>query len=297
MIGFVQFFLEDRDYGFIRYASTEGSDRLDLSIVFHASNAVDRTKLSRGQRVSFEIGAWDDGKPTALDVRPADTERFTGFVATFNPQRQFGFVADRWDPYSQHGRYFFNVVEVEPDVIGQRAISEGARVSFVLGIRNGRQEAVAVRNEDPTLSEIDPSTYVEQGQVHDFNGDVGHVVRPCGDHLVFLVKNVVSEGVETIQPGTWLQYSIVVERNRFHEQKLRFWNRVYATNIFVCLPNEEPEARYEPGSAEEFFARAPELPVSMPEPPAPEPMVEERVYSDQERHMTLRELIARKKCA
>ena len=181
---------------------------------------------------------------------------------------------------------------------GKRALPVGARVSFrievqrIKGESNGRERAIEVVNEDMKQAPIDP-TFREFGQVSFWDGDRGHVVRPNGDTLSFLAKNIVTQGIEELRVGSWLQYGVRVNRYLWSDEKQNFYHRVYARDICVCLENSEgsgpdsqpilPVEYIEPGSIEAQFLAATELPLSQP------PV---SLLSPQNRTKTLRELIA-----
>jgi len=131
------------------------------------------------------------------------SERYSGVVFNFDPSRAFGFVSVDGRPDTSSNRLFFHLRDAIPDAINRRGIPEGSPVSFeITGGRNGSEMAVQVRNEDPTLDQIDLTTYAEFGQVRTWNGSWGYLRRPDGDGLRFAAKNVISEGIETIQVGT-----------------------------------------------------------------------------------------------
>jgi len=302
MKGVVKFFNIERDFGFIRYASQPSSVRLDREIYFSGVNL--RGSVNAGDQVIFEISDLD-GKQRAVEVTPVEATRFTGTVI-YVSKRQYGFIAVD-GRYEDNQRIFFAHDDVLPDVIGRRGMPEGSRVSFEIADEHKcdrRERAVNIRNEDPALVQIDPKQYREYGQIHRCDGDYGHVIRPNGDHLSFLVRNIVSEGRDTIQVGTWLNYGIVQHLFLFDKVAEQFRHRVFADNIFVCLEGENsqpmlPIEQAPPGSVEQFFMTAPELQLSEPSVPAPPASATYTsvLLSPENRTKTLRQLIAEKKLA
>src|SRR5690242_10339110 len=224
MKGVIKFFNTERDFGFIRYSSQPGSVRLDREIYFSGANLCG--SASPGDNVIFAISD-NDGKQNAIEVTPVEATRFAGTVVHVG-KRQYGFIAVD-DRHEDNQRIFFAHDDVLPDVIGRRGMPEGTRVSFELAHErrfDTRERAINVQNEDPALAEIDPKTYREFGQIHRCDGDYGHIIRPNGDHLSFLVRNIVSEGRETIQVGSWLNYSIVQHLFLFDKVAEQFRHRV-----------------------------------------------------------------------
>ena len=299
MDGRVEFHLPERGFGFIRYESQPGSSRFDKSVYFARYSGL----LSRGDRVEFEIELREDGRTEAVNIGPI-ADRHTGVVVTTG-RKSYCYVSVD-GRFSDNQQIFAAFDDVVPDSIGRRALPIGARVSCrieiqaVKGESRGKERAVDVVNEDAEESSIDASSYREFGQVTFWDGDRGHVVRSSGDTLAFLPKNIISEGIETIKVGSWLQYGITVHRYLFNKERLQFRHRVYATDVCVCLDSEDdsqpvlPIEYVEPNSLEAHFLEAEELPLA---PPEPEKIAPGEVYLPSEKKMTLRALIDRKRAA
>jgi cold shock CspA family protein len=286
VIGTCKFYNEQKHFGFIRYASRPGSDRLDGEVYFHDSSL--RSFIQAGDRVAFELDE-NDGKPCAIDIAIFTEDRLTGTILNTG-KRPFCFV-EVDGRYGDNQRVFCAFDDVIPDVIGRRSLSVGARVSFrVESGRGGMHErAVEVRSE---LADIDPESYREFGKVAWYDADRGHIQRPCGDTLAFLKKNVITEGVETISVGTWLQYGIKVDLFMFCEATGQFRHRVFARDIAVCPADKNsqpipPVEFAEPGSFEAQFLAADVLPLSEPTRPA-------RLWRPDEMKLPLREIIRRR---
>ncbi len=303
MQGIVEYHLHDRGFGFIRYESQAGSQRLDRNVHFSNYGGV----LNSGDRVSFDMETREDGRMEAVNIVPT-ADRQTGVVVTTGRKSYCYISVD--DRFGDNQQVFAAFDDVIPDCIGRRALPVGARVSFriemqsVKGESRGKERAVDVVNEDVEAASIDASTHREFGQVTFWDGDRGHIVRPSGDTLVFLPKNVISEGLETIKVGGWLQYGVTVHRHLFNKEREQFRHRVYASDICVCLENSEdsdstaqpilPIEFVEPGSIEAQFLEAEILPLA---PPQSEKLALGEVYLPSEKKMTLRALIARKRAA
>jgi cold shock CspA family protein len=303
MRGVVKFYLPARHFGFICFSSQPGSNRLDRSIHFYDTEL--SGYVDQGQRVEFEIDTKDE-KEEAISITPID-DRFSGTVVTTGRKAYCFINVD--DRLGEDGRIFCAFANVEPDVIGRRALSVGTRVSFRIEVNgDGLGEcAVDVRSEDPSLATIDAEHYREFGSVEYYDGDRGHIRRSCGDTLTFLKKNVVTEGVDTIAPGTWLQYAITRHNFLFSEEHQQFRHRVFARDIAVCLgssndlgSDSEPILPVEfvaPDSVEAHFLQADQadqLPITVGEP---ERLSAGQIYTASERKLTLRELIERRALA
>jgi cold shock CspA family protein len=295
MIGRIKFWNQENHFGFILYSSL-GSNRLDCEIHFHDSAL--HSSVEPGDFVEFLIGD-HNGKPTAIDIALTD-DRLTGVVINTGKQ-QYCFI-EVTGRYGDDQRVFCAFDDVEPDPIGRRALTVGTPVSFRVEPKGDgiRERAVDVRNEDPALANIDVKKYREFGKVEWYDADRGHIRRPCGDTVAFLKRNVITEGVETIRQGTWLQYGINRHLYLFDKERQRFRQRVYARDIAVCMEdaNSQPippiEQGVEPDSAEAYFMTAPELPLNEPESDRLKPS---DVYLPSEKKMSLKQLIARRSAA
>jgi cold shock CspA family protein len=239
--------------------------------------------VEKGDRVEFQIQD-NDGTERAVEIIRKE-DRLTG--AIIHSGKGYGFI-EVDERFEDNQRVFFSYSDVIPDAIGRRAMPIGTRVSFAVEMKGGKERAFDVQNEDPSLSPIDPTSYREYGSVHWFSDDRGYITRPNGDSLIFLTKNVVSEGIESIKQGTWLYYGINRHTFLFDRATQKFRHRVYAENICVCLA--------EPGSVEQFFLTAPELPLDEPTVPV-SPVYTSVLLSPNNRAKTLRQLIAEKKIA
>ena len=290
MIGFIAMCLPERHFGFIRYSSQqEAADPpLDQSLYFSDTNLQECVQV--GDRVAFDIGEVN-GKPRAANIVLAEGDRLHGVIESEYPQHQYCFIrSDDGSPV------FCNFASIIPDLIGRRGLCAGTPVSFLVkpGGAGRCDEAFDVRNEDPALIQIDPATYLEWGRVTFWNGDQGYIERPSGDTICFLAKNIVTEGVEDVCRGLWLQYGVMVRLYSFREDSQRFVHRVFARDISVSLREErqlqmplEAEITYPPGSFEERFLNAPELP---PDELTTTKEVGE-IYTPAECKLTLRQLI------
>jgi cold shock CspA family protein len=303
MIGFVSLFLPDKHFGFVVFSSQQGDDDRVFDRAAHFVDSELQTFVERGDRVEFDLDETNPGRMEALSIRMVD-DCVTGTVA--NHGSKFGYCFLEIDGrYGEGQRVFCAFDDVVPDSIGRRALPIGAPMSCRVVARGGRERAVDVRNEDPALQTLDPETYREYGQVEVFNGDWGHIRRKNGDTLGFLRKNIVTEGVETVAPGTWLKYGITMRPFCFRKDLCEFRHQIFARDICICLDEQsrsqgepvsradEPELHFAPGSAEGFFLHAPEL-------PADELKVEPfrktgEIFTPVERQMTLRQLIELKK--
>ena len=267
MFGFISMVLPERHFGFIRYASDQGAvdPLLDCSVFFSDTELEEYVAV--GDRVSFEVVAEGNGKSHAIDIAQAN-DRLHGFVDSADPsthhRHQFCFIQ------GDDGRQFYCSFQkdVVPDCIGRRGLSPGTPVSFRVrpGNPGQKDQAVDVRNEDPALANIDPATHREFGRVATFLGDYGHIWRQCGDTIGFLVKNIITEGIEGICPGLWLEFGVTVQTYRFYEDIQRFGHRVFARDIAVGVREERqpqmasvsPDTPFDPDSIEAQWLAAAE---------------------------------------
>jgi hypothetical protein len=281
MTGFV-IFAGDR-FGFIAFASNPNSDVLDSDVFFKPSDTGGH-QLARGQMVDFEIGTDDQGRKFAFDIHPAEEGRFFGTIISI--RNRSGFI-ERDDVFGDDQRIPFVVSDFLLDRIG-RNCAAGMRVSFGITVRGGREFAVRVRNEDPALLSIDPENYWEVGQVIKIDASNKVTVeRPADTGLISFFTNNV-EGGESIQVGDWVRYQVFAKLNNWDRQKRRFWHQVVATDVHLYMDSPQP------GSFEETFLNAPELPL---EAPAAERLEPGHVYLPSERKLTIHELIDRKRAA
>ena len=125
-----------------------------------------------------------------------------------------------------------------PDSLGRRALPFSVRVSFHIGHHSVKGQSQSkgagrfeVRNLDAEgeLASVDRSTHREVGQVSFLqDNDFGYILRPNRDRIPFLVRNVITEGAETIRVGSWLQYGIEVQRFCWSDRNAGFYHQVYA---------------------------------------------------------------------
>lgn len=280
MRGFVNFV--ENHFGFLVFASNPNSEVLDSDVFFRPSDTGGYA-LERGQMVDFEIGNDDQGRRFAFDIRPAEESRFCGTIISI---RNRSGVIEADGRFNDDQRIPFVVNDFVPDAIGRRCAA-GMRVSFATKIKVGREFAVRIRNEDPALQSIDPATYVEVGQVIKINGVRATIERPLGTGLIPFFTDAL-EHPDLIEVGTWVDYRVQIRLNIWDKVGRHFWHQIFATDVqpYMMAPA--------PGSFEDEFLNAPELPLSESQPEELEPG---HVYLASERKLSLRELIARKHAA
>jgi hypothetical protein len=276
MVGVCKFFIPGKHFGFVAYSSV-GSDCFDSELFVHGDNLHGYIPTT-GDALEFEVGQDEvSGRTQVIDAFPCP--RYNGIV-----DRAF---SGGGRIRTEDGQVFhFGLDDVIPDLIARRLLTAETKVEF--RIHEGR--AVDVLSIDPTLDTIgNPDAYREYGRVDQLAGDHFYIIRPSGDRINCLMKNVVSEGSELIERGTWVYYRPNCIPFRWSKDRRTFYNQIFANEVFVCLGNEAPEMIanalvIEPGSAEAAFLAAPELPLAEQEV---------SVYSPEDRKIPLRDLIRR----
>jgi cold shock CspA family protein len=209
-----------------------------------------------------------------------------GTVSSFDRSKLMGFIdTDRGESI------FFHREDVVPDAVGRTYLLAGCEVEFEWGIdERGRPKAINVRDISPQTKMIDQKTYEEVGLLTVWNRDGerahGYALRPNGEALFVPAENCR----EALCPGTRIRYRIGF-RIRSSDRKL-LW---FARQVEIVEPEslDVPEPIFAQGSIEDFFLRSSgELPVETAA--APDTPEVERVYSEAERKLTLKQLIARK---
>jgi cold shock CspA family protein len=272
MEGRIKFYRETHNFGFVSFETISGSGKFDNQAYFHAS--VLRSHVETGSWVWFEV----EEDPTVPGKRMCTyvsaTERQSGTVVEVD---EHGFYHIQTDAKGEVLQASYK--EIIPDSIHRFYIPVGTRVTFRLSERPYKR-VFDIENED---GDFDVEHYFEDGVVEAFQEDkgYGHIRRRSGDTLSFLVKNIVSEGVDTVRVGTWLRFQIHSRKFVFSDATGEFHHNGFAHNIFVLV---------EPGSVEEHFLNAQELPL---DPPPSELLALGDVYTPSEKRMTIRELIAK----
>jgi cold shock CspA family protein len=179
-----------------------------------------------------------------------------GIVDEYFPDRDFGFIDQ---PSAGHNRTFFHARSCIRDAVG-RIPPIGALVEYERDFENGK--ALNVRNvaESP-----DPRTYTEIGFVKMNRPTCGWVKRSDGGSVFCHLSEVITEGADLLTTvGAWIRYKVgkTVGNN----------TKDCAWDIEILLPeSEQPDQPdYEPGSAEDIFLTAPELPLAPKPEPEPE---------------------------
>jgi hypothetical protein len=211
-----------------------------------------------------------------------------GRVVDWDPTKRFGFICSGHDLGYQ--RIFFHEGSIIRDRLGHKCdvFSVGVEIEFLVNERpNGQRFGANVRPIN--RPDVDLNAHSEFSRVCFWDGvHHGYLERSCGNaccSLPFFVKDIVTQGVEEIRLGDFVQHG-VMPRGREGSGLSR------ACNVILFEPGFTPEPEYIPGSIKEHFASLSDVP---PDPPAPAPV--ETVYSAEERSLTLRELIKRKKVA
>jgi cold shock CspA family protein len=272
--GRIKFYREDRHYGFIVFESVPGSGKFDNQAYFHAS--VLRSHVEAGSWIWFETeeDSKVPGKHACTYI--SAVERQSGTVIEVD---EHGFYHIRTDATGDVLQASYR--EIIPDSICRRYIPVGSRVSFRLSDAPDKRVS-DIENEDAGVFDLE--NYFEDGVVEVFNESqgYGHIRRSSGDTIAFVVKNIISEGYESVRVGTWLRFQIYSRKFAFSDAKCEFYHNGFAHNISVFV---------EPGSAEDHFLNAQELPL---DPPPSERLAPGDVYTPSEKRMTIRQLITRK---
>ena len=220
-------------------------------------------------------------------MREMSTTPMVGKVVSFDHAKCFGWI------YSDPRQFIFaHKEDVLPDVVGRTFLRPGCVVEFVVGSGNSRgSKAFRIRDCSPETAAIDPETYQEVGRVYrwDIGKRCGFVARPDGDSLFVPSDELITIGEEDLPNGqTWIRYKV---GSRNYKHKLVWFARqieILEAGYTPPVPDYVPEA----GSIEEVFLNAPELSAE----PIPAP-AEPQIYAPEERKMSLRALINRKKVA
>jgi len=205
------------------------------------------------------------------------SEDLKGTVIFVGPSRSF-FYIQHADERGQIEEFFGHTSECRWDAIGRKRtnIYLGCEVTFVAGDSNSRtkkRRALHIRADAPDLEGIDLASYRELGRVKELQrkergGGYGLIERGADglDVLPFRFYSVISEGIEDLAVGDYLEFSIgCIEK----DEKISY----FAADICLC------------------FKEAEEIPT--PEEVQP-PKDSEKAYTSAERRLSLRELISRK---
>jgi hypothetical protein len=174
------------------------------------------------------------------------------------PEKHFYIISSRTNNSSVEFLAFWS--NIVPDVIGQRHLSVGTLVSFLAKENNSnahksnhtKLNAIDVRSIDPSLDEIDLSTWREIGIVRSVGTHLGVLVRANGVDLVdFRPSSIDSEIRHAVKVGDSLEFSVV--RKELVTDTGDTNIQIYATNICMAPSNEARELFYAPGSIEEYF--------------------------------------------
>jgi hypothetical protein len=213
-----------------------------------------------------------------------------GRVVEFNFSKGYGFICAGSD--LQYQRVFFHEGAIIRNQLGHKcdAFSVGVEIEFLVNERpNGQRFGANVRPIN--RPDVDLAAHSEFSKVVFWDGNHhGYLARGCGNaccSLPFFVKDIVTQGVEEIRLGDFVQHG-VMHRGREGSGLSRACNVILFEAGFV--PPYDPE----PGSIEEQFL------LNAPEEAEPQPTsarVETPIYDEVERQMTLRELIRRKSAA
>jgi hypothetical protein len=214
-----------------------------------------------------------------------------GRVVDWDPTKRFGFICSGHDLGYQ--RIFFHEGSIIRDPLGHKCdATVGTEVEFLINERPNKQRFAS--NVRPTnRPEVDLTVHSEFSKVCFWDGfHHGYLDRGCGNSccsLPFFVKDIVTQGVEEIRLGDFVQHG-VMPRGREGSGLSRACNVVLYESGF--LP-PVPEPVYEPGSIEEQFL----LNASEEAEPQPTPAPEPSAFSPEEMKLSLREIIRRRKAA
>lgn len=209
-----------------------------------------------------------------------------GTVSSFDRSKLIGFIDT-----NRGESIFFHREDVVPDVVGRTYLLAGSEVEFQLGIdERGRPKAINVRDISQQTKLIDRITYEEVGLLTVWNRDGerahGYVQRPNGEALFVPAENCR----EALCLGTRIRYR-VGSRIRRSDQNL-LW---FARQVEIVEPEapDVPKPIFAEGSIESYFLHSSgELPVETAA--APDTPEVEHIYTEAERKLTLKQLIARK---
>ena len=130
-----------------------------------------------------------------------ESERIRGWVESWDDLKNFGIVRDH-----QHCLKYLAVgSEIQPDKIGRRYLVADENIIFTPGIHNGRRDrALDIRVLSRPLLETYPADYTEECAVENYNQErgFGFLKRPLGGYLFLHRSNIVTEGEQTLKPGS-----------------------------------------------------------------------------------------------
>lgn len=280
--GRVKFFSDSRKFGFIT-----ASDRREF--FFHKSSVLGSELPICGVTLTFDTRTDPQGRLEAFNIvfvnhNIAATVQ-QGRVRWWGQEKCFGYIHLKGASGEGNG-IFFHLKSIVPDARGHRCrcMQPSTPVEFVIHHgSDGRDEALNVRSVKDDGADEDA---FEFSQVIAWNGQFGFLRRACGESdISFRVDQIVTTGAEEIAIGDYVK----------HKSRLHDGSKVFATEVHLFEPGFVPEQEYPEGSAEAFFASIPDESEPQPAPSAPE--AEPQIYSPEDRKLSLRALINRKKAA
>jgi len=207
------------------------------------------------------------------------SDRLTGLVTSIGEGCRFWFI-DAPDSNGIITTYFGCPSNTQPNKIGSCIVELGSVVSFVPDLKlpsrvNGRlqaRQALQIR-EETDFSDIDLASYREIGQIKELHASWGAISRgdDGAEWISFRFADVSSDDYWRLKEDDWVEFSIGqkqiikdgVERTKFFALEV----------LSISLDSTPPE---EPTS-----------------PPVEPESASGRVYTEHQRKLTLKELIAR----
>ena len=165
--------------------------------------------------------------------------RIKGVVTQWNDAKRFGILLDLFNR-----KFLAFPDDIPRDSVGRRYLKEGERVLFSPDQKEDARAEPESRNQTPVrarkifflsrpLYEHLPADYQEFVSVETWHGNWGIARRPLGGRLYLAREEIISQGVEDIEPGKVL-WTKVAPPKRFSGKAPRENDHWRAVEIEVC---------------------------------------------------------------